>query len=139
MKRLIIFSLFVISCASTVVSQVIIIHPPIIRIGEASMPLKSSTIFSYQTTSKSSDAASLGVNYPVSAYVDKLALTVTFTEPVGIATILVYDANNQLVDMVTIDSSIDYEAVLNTDTWDSGQYTLVVTYGTTTLQGNFNF
>jgi len=138
MKQLIILSLFIISSIVSVAGQVIIIHPPIIHVGEdQSMSVFSSSILSSQKSSVQTSFSE--AYYPVSAYVDEVALTVTFTESVGIANILVYDANNQLVDMVTIDTSSAYEAVLATDTWSSGSYKLVVSYGVTTLEGNFNF
>ncbi len=108
--------------------------PPVPRVGEESI-MSSSTLkrsLSIKTTSST-------VYYPVSAYVDEVALTVTFTEPVGMASVMVYDANDQLVDMVTVDTNSEYQAVLSTATWSTGNYKLVVTYGSTTLQGNFNF
>ncbi len=121
-----------------VVGQVIIIHPPIIHIGDQqSISNFTSSIFSAKKStviSKSSTAY-----YPVSAYLDDDALIVTFTESVGLANVMVYDANNQLVDMVTVDTSIDFEAVLATNTWASGSYKLVITYSSTTLQGIFDF
>lgn len=107
-------------------------EPPRPRVGEQYTP--SSTL-----SQKSSLKVTAATYYPVSAYVDEVALTVSFTEPVGIANVMVYDANGQLVDMVTVDTNTDYLAVLATDTWASGSYKLVITYGTTTLQGNFNF
>lgn len=105
--------------------------PP--RIGEESMT-------TYSTLSRKSTLKTAStVYYPVSAYVDEVALTVTFTEPVGMASVMVYDANDQLVDMVTVDTNSEYQAVLSTATWSTGNYKLVVSYGSTTLQGNFNF
>ncbi len=136
MKRLIISVLTVICTVISVIGQVIIIDPPIKRIVGDSM----NSSFSSTTVKKSSmQTSSSTVYYPVSAYLGDISLTVTFTESVGIANVMVYDANNQLVDMVAVDTSGEYEAVLATDTWAAGSYTLVVTYGTTTLQGNFNF
>jgi hypothetical protein len=113
--------------------------PPSPRIGEESITTMSSSTLSTKLSKKSSYTTTPSVYYPVTANVDEVALTVTFTESVGIANVLVYDANNQLVDMVTVDTSNVYEAVLSTDTWTSGSYKLVVTYGATTLEGNFDF
>jgi hypothetical protein len=140
MKRLIISAITVICTVISVAGQVIIIHPPIINVGEESMSMMSTSTLSSTKVKKSSVQTSLSeAYYPVSAYVDEVALTVTFTESVGIANVLVYDANNQLVDMVTVDTSSEFEAVLATDTWASGSYKLVVSYGATTLEGYFNF
>ena len=113
--------------------------PPSPRIGEESVTTMSSSALSTKLSKKSVYTTTSSVYYPVSANVDQVALTVTFTESVGIANVLVYDANNQLVDMVTVDTSNVYEAVLATNTWTTGSYKLVITYGVTTLGGSFNF
>ncbi len=119
----------------------IILNPPTPppRIGEESMTTMSFSILSTKLSKKSIYESTSFAYYPVMANVDEVALTVTFTESVGIANVLVYDANDQLVDMVTVDTSSSNEAVISTETWTSGSYKLVVTYGTTTLEGNFNF
>ncbi len=108
--------------------------PPSPRIGEQSMSVLSSSILK-----KSSYKSTAVVYYPVSAYVDDLALSVTFTQSVGMATVMVYDANNQLVDMVSVDTTTETMATLSTEAWATGAYKLVVNYGNTTLVGNFNF
>jgi len=138
MKQFIILSLFFIGSIITVSGQVIIIHPPIIHVGDQ-QSISNFPPSVISSTKSSAISKSSVAYYPVSAYVDELALSVSFTESVGIANVMVYDANNQLVDMVTVDTGLENEAVLATDTWASGSYTLVVIYGTTTLQGNFNF
>ncbi|MFZ4582732.1 MAG: DUF3244 domain-containing protein [Paludibacter sp.] len=108
--------------------------PPSPRIGEQPLSALSSS-----TLKKSSYMSTAVVYYPVSAYVDDLALTVTFTQAVGTATVLVYDANNQLIDMVSVDTTNEVTATISTEAWASGAYKLVVNYGNTTLVGNFNF
>jgi hypothetical protein len=108
--------------------------PPRPRIGEESTSMMSSSTLK-KLTSKTTST----VYYPVSADVNEVALTVIFSQPVGFATVMVYDANNQLVDMVTVDTAIDTEATISTETWAAGSYRLVIKYGTTTLSGNFNF
>lgn len=139
MKRLIISALTVICTVISVTGQVIIvIKPPIGRVVEESMSM-TSTLSSTKVKKSSLQTSSSTVYYPVSAYVDDVALTVTFTQSVGTANVIVYDANDQLVDMATIDTNSTYEAVLSTETWASGSYKLVVTYETTYLTGEFNF
>jgi len=108
--------------------------PPRPRIGEESTSMMSSSTLK-KLTSKTTST----VYYPVSADVNEVALTVIFSQPVGFATVMVYDVNNQLVDMVTVDTAIDTEATISTETWAAGSYRLVINYGTTTLSGNFNF
>lgn len=118
----------------------IVLSPPtpVIRVVEESMTMMSSTSTALKRSSTLKTTSSI-VYYPVSAYVDEVALTVTFTQPVGMASVMVYDANGQLVDMITVDTNSSYEAVLSTEAWASGNYTLVVSYGTTTLTGAFTF
>ncbi len=108
-------------------------------IGTNTQPPPRVTQQSMRSVSSVTSSSTSTAYYPVSAFVDEVALTVTFTEPVGIANVMVYDANGQLVDMVTVDTNTDYEAVISTDAWASGSYKLVVTYGITTLQGYFDF
>jgi hypothetical protein len=137
MKRLLILAVSAICATLTFAGEVIILTPPIGRIGDESLSLISSNTLSSRLLKKTTLVST--TYSPVSAIVDEVALTVTFTESVGIANVLVYDANNQLVDMVTVDTSNVYEAVLATDAWTSGSYKLVITYGVTTLEGSFNF
>jgi hypothetical protein len=108
--------------------------PPSPRIGEQSMSVLSSSILK-----KSSYKSTAVIYYPVSAYVDDLALSVTFTQSVGMATVMVYDANNQLVDMVSVDTTTETIVTLSTEAWATGAYKLVINYGNTSLVGNFNF
>jgi len=136
MKRLLFFVTVVICSLISFAGEVIILTPPIGRIGELSI---SSGTMSTKPTKKSGFETSSYAYFPVFANVDEVQLTVTFSENVGTATVLVYDANNQLVDMTTVDTGIETEAVLSTELWQAGEYRLVVTYSTTTLQGNFNF
>lgn len=143
MKRLFLNSsiVFLLCISTNVFSEVVItkkipLEPP--RVGEESMTMMSSTSTTLKRSSTLKTTSSI-VYYPVSAYVDEVALTVTFTQPVGMANVMVYDANGQLVDMITVDTNSSYEAVLSTEAWASGNYTLVVSYGTTTLTGAFTF
>lgn len=123
---------FTLSCFSEGI--ILRTDPPIVRIGEESTSMMSSSTLK-KLTSKTTST----VYYPVSADVNEVALTVLFSQPVGYATVMVYDANNQLVDMVTVDTTIDTEATISTETWAAGSYRLVINYGTTTLSGNFSF
>jgi len=136
MKRLLFLASLAICGLFTFAGEIIILNPPIVRVGEENL---SKTTFSLKSFKMSSSETKSFAYYPVMANVDEVALTVTFTESVGIANVLVYDANNQLVDMITVDTTNSLEAVLSTETWSTGSYRLVVTYGTTTLEGNFNF
>lgn len=74
---------------------------------------------------------------PVSASINPTELSVYFEEPVGTATITVYDEYAQVVAQTIINTAETTEVYLPADMWLSGSYTLTITYGTTTLRGNF--
>lgn len=137
MKQLIFITLLFLSVFPGFSTPPIPLNPttPPPHIGEESMTSMSTSNSSKRITLKTS----LNVYYPVSANVDDVALTVLFSQPVGYATVMVYDANNQLLDMVTVDTAFDTEATISTETWAAGSYRLVISYGTTTLVGSFNF
>ncbi len=133
MKRLILFN-------ALLLCNVFLIYLYGVEIGLAKDPPRPRiTQQSMRSVSSVTSSSTSTAYYPVSAFVDEVALTVTFTEPVGIANVMVYDANGQLVDMVTVDTNTDYEAVIAADAWGPGNYKLVITYGITTLQGYFYF
>ena len=74
---------------------------------------------------------------PVSANISETELSVYFDMPVGNATITVYDANDNVVAFETVDTSSTSEIFIATEAWASGNYTIKVMYGTTTLSGIF--
>jgi hypothetical protein len=84
-----------------------------------------------------SRATSFSITTNVSADINETELSVYFDSPVGTATITVYDVNNQIVDQQTVDTNSTSEAVLPIDVLDSGDYTVEISYGTTTLVGSF--
>lgn len=74
---------------------------------------------------------------PVSATISETELSVYFDSPVGNANITVYDANDNVVSQETVDTDSTSEVFIGTDAWASGNYTIKVSYGTTTLSGIF--
>jgi len=74
---------------------------------------------------------------PVSATISETSLSVYFDSPVGNATITVYDANDNVVSQETVDTYSTSEVFIATDTWASANYTIKVSYTTTTLSGIF--
>jgi len=74
---------------------------------------------------------------PVSATISETTLSVCFDFPVGNATITVYDASNNVVSQETVETYSTTEVFITTDAWASGNYTIKVSYGTTTLSGIF--
>ena len=72
-----------------------------------------------------------------SATISDTELAVYFDWSVGDATIKVYDESNQLIYQETVDTDSVGEVFIPVDSWDSGIYTITVTYGTTTQRGSF--
>lgn len=64
-------------------------------------------------------------------------LAIFVETPVGDATITVTDEFNQLVYLETTDTGLNSEIHIPVDLWTAGYYNLTITYGTTTLRGNF--
>lgn len=75
---------------------------------------------------------------PASATINETDLSVYFEEPVGAVTITVYDALNQAVGQEVVNTDTTTEMHIPVYLWDSGTYTLTVTYGTKTLRGEFD-
>ena len=84
-----------------------------------------------------SRATSFSITTNVSADINETELSVYFDSPVGTATITVYDVNNQVVDQQIVNTNSISEVVIPTDVWDSGDYSVEISYGTTTLVGSF--
>ena len=74
---------------------------------------------------------------PVSATISETELSVYFDAVVGLATIKVYDTNNNIISLENVDSATTSEVLIAANGWTNGNYTLEITYGTTTLSGVF--
>jgi hypothetical protein len=76
-------------------------------------------------------------NYPVSATISETNLSVYFDSYIGNATITVYDANDNVVSQETVDTYSTSEVFIAADAWESGNYTIKISYVTATLSGVF--
>ena len=74
---------------------------------------------------------------PVSASIDEMQLSVYFECSVGDATITVYDSTSQIVYQETVDTDSILDVFIDTNTWNNGNYTIKISYGTTHLIGEF--
>ncbi len=80
----------------------------------------------------------LSITYlPVSATISETELSVYFDSVIGYATICVYDNNDNLVTVETVDTNSTSEVFISTDAWSSSSYKIKVSYGTTILTGIF--
>ena len=75
---------------------------------------------------------------PVSATIDASQLAIYFEPTVGDATITVYDANNNVVYQETVDTDSNSNVYISSSSWSAGSYTVVISYGTTTVRGYFD-
>ena len=73
----------------------------------------------------------------VSATISESELSVYFDSPVSNAIITVYDAYDNIVSQETVDTYSTSEVFIATDSWTSGNYTIKVSYKTSTLSGVF--
>lgn len=80
-----------------------------------------------------------GITTPIPAYVtiSSMELAIYFETAVGEATITVTDDFNQVVYLETTGTGLTSEIHIPVDLWTAGHYNLTITYGTTTLRGNF--
>lgn len=74
---------------------------------------------------------------PVSAVLNDPELAIYFESPVGTATISVYDEFDQLVYQEMVDTYSTPDVVISVANWESGNYRLNITYGSTNLHGEF--
>jgi len=77
------------------------------------------------------------IYYPTSATVNEFQLAVYFYWSVGNATITVYNSFNIVVEQNIVNTSDISEVYIPINLWESGVYTLSVSYGNTTVSGEF--
>ena len=74
---------------------------------------------------------------PVLAAINETNMIISFEPSVGMATITVYDKLNQIIYQETVNADETPEVFIPSDNWVSSNYTLTITYVTTTLKGEF--
>lgn len=74
---------------------------------------------------------------PVSVSLDESTLSIFFSKPVGIAQITIVDESGNVVYQDVVNTNSSLESYIETGGFDSGNYTIKVSYGTTTLIGGF--
>ena len=74
---------------------------------------------------------------PVSATISDIDLAIYFETSIGEATVTVTDDLGQTVYQESVDTDSTSEMHIPVDLWTSGDYTLIITYDSTVLRGNF--
>lgn len=87
---------------------------------------------------KPKDPQPLSITYnSASSTIDETELGIYFDWYVGYATISVYDSADNLVDVEVVDTDTTTEVFIPTTSYNSGEYKLKVSYGSTNLVGYF--
>lgn len=73
----------------------------------------------------------------ITADLNQSDLIISFPTNIGIATITVTDETGGVVFQQTIDTASSPDLYISIDSWDAGNYTLIIVYDSTTLTGNF--
>jgi hypothetical protein len=105
------------------------------------------TVFAVDVPLKKGDTGAGGVNLmlsrsvsaaiPVSVSLDGTELGIFFNKSVGVAQVTVVDETGSVVYQDVIDSNSTIEAEIEVGGFDSGNYSLQITYGSTKLVGTF--
>jgi len=74
---------------------------------------------------------------PVSVALYDTELVVDFSKYVGVATVTVVDQFGGVAYQETINTRFTTESSVETGGWDSGSYTIYISYGTTKYNGSF--
>jgi hypothetical protein len=74
---------------------------------------------------------------PVSATIDASELAVYFESSVGDATITVYDESNNIIYQGVVDTNSEMSVSIPSSSWNAGNYSLSITFGTTEVTGDF--
>jgi len=74
---------------------------------------------------------------PVTASLNDPELDLNFSNPIGIVYVTVVDQNGSVVYSEVINTNSTLESVIETSSWNSGNYTLEIVYGSTSLSGSF--
>jgi len=72
---------------------------------------------------------------PVSVTLDDTELGILFSSPVGVAQISIVDATGSIVYQEVVDTNSTHETVIETGGFDSGRFTIKISYGSTNLIG----
>ena len=107
--------------------------------GPGDVPGTSSIVQSYSLKTTSLKTSSLKTTsiIPVTASLNGTELSLYFGSPVGVAQITIEDQNGSIVYQDAIDTNSTAELLIATDGWASGNYTVNIAYGKTSLSGTF--
>ena len=95
------------------------------------------TSYSLMSTSLKTTSLKTVTTIPVTASLNGTELALYFSSPVGVAQITIEDQNGSIVYQDAIDTNSTAELLIATDGWASGNYTVNIAYGKTSLSGTF--
>ncbi len=74
---------------------------------------------------------------PVTVDLSNTDLYLNFTSEVGIVNIVITDGNGSMIYQQSVDTNSTNELYIPVDSWETGNYTLEIIYGSITLVGIF--
>jgi len=77
------------------------------------------------------------VSVPVSISVSDAGLALHFNEAIGLAVITITNDAGDIVYQETVDTDATSSVFIPSSSWNTGSYTITITYGTTSLIGCF--
>ena len=122
-------SIFMLLVCAFSVQSVFAVDVPLKKSGEQGPPNQITSLMMTR---------SIYIN-PVSASLNDTEFVIDFSNSVGTARISVEDQNGNAVYQDVVNTDSNAEIVIPTDTWDSGNYTVRISYGSTKLTGTFQF
>lgn len=107
--------------------------------------LSVQSVFAVDVPLKKGDSGSIGPMMltksisilPVSVSITDTELGILFSKSVGVANITIEDQNGNVVYQDVLDTNSTNSTTIETGGFDSGSFTLTITYGTTKLVGSF--
>jgi len=75
---------------------------------------------------------------PVTVDLSSTDIFINFTNSVGIAVVTIKDSEGSIVSQELLDTDSESELYISIEDWDSGDYTITIEYGSTTLNGEFS-
>jgi len=93
--------------------------------------------YALKTTSLKTTSLKTTFIIPVTASLNGTELALYFGSPVGVAQITIEDQYGAIVYQDAINTNSTSELLIATDGWASGNYTVNIAYGTSSLSGTF--
>ena len=75
---------------------------------------------------------------PVTVDLSNTDIYLNFTSEVGIVNIVITDGNGSMIYQQSVDTNSTNDLYIPVDSWETGNYSIEIIYGSITLTGNFS-